>query len=87
MVNISIRYSKGGDIIDKFNARHLGFIILGVSIVSLKTYPSLMTRNGGRDSWITLIIASIIIFLYAWFMLSSFKKPILSIYIIFTVEP
>ncbi len=74
MVNISIRYSKGGDIIDKFNARHLGFIILGVSIVSLKTYPSLMTRNGGRDSWITLIIASIIIFLYAWFMLSSFKK-------------
>ncbi|GEM_PF-336503 len=74
MENISIKYLKGGDTIDKFNSKHFAFIVLGVSVVSMKTYPSLITFNGGRDSWLILIIASVIIFFYAWFMFSSFKK-------------
>lgn len=59
---------------DKFNAKHLGFVLVGVSVVSLKTYPTVMTRNGGRDTWISIIVAGIISLLYLYFSLSTFKK-------------
>lgn len=47
---------------------------MGTTIVSLKTYPTIITRSGGRDTWIAFIIASVLIFLYTWFMFASFKK-------------
>lgn len=59
---------------DKFTSKHLGFVILGVSIVSLKSYPSLFTRNGGRDTWIAMGIGCILSLLYLLFMLHIFKK-------------
>ncbi len=59
---------------DKFNAKHLGFVLIGVSIVSLKTYPTIMTRNGGRDTWIAMSVAGIVTLIYLFFTLQTFKK-------------
>lgn len=59
---------------DRFNSGHLIFAILGVSIVSLKTYPKVFLENGLRDSWIAVIISSILIFFYYLFIISIWKK-------------
>lgn len=59
---------------DKFTSKHLGFVILGVAIVSLKSYPSLFTRNGGRDTWIAMGVGCILSLFYLLFMLHIFKK-------------
>lgn len=45
---------------DKINSKHLIFLIMAVAIISLKTYPTVFTKNLGRNSWIVLILASII---------------------------
>lgn len=59
---------------DKFNPGHLIYIILGVSIVSLKTYPKVFLENGLRDSWIAIIISSIIIFFFYLFIIRVWKN-------------
>lgn len=59
---------------DKFNTRHLGFLFLAAAIVSMKTYPNVFTNNGGRDSWIAVIIASAIIFVYFVAVLKLCKR-------------
>ncbi|MCB2292859.1 endospore germination permease [Clostridium algoriphilum] len=62
------------DNIDKLNTKHLMFIIWGTSIVAMKTYPNVFIMNGGRDSWISVIIASILMFLYFIYILYVCKK-------------
>jgi len=59
---------------DKLNTKHLMFIIWGTSIVAMKTYPNVFIINGGRDSWISVIIASIIILLYFVYLLFVCKE-------------
>jgi spore germination protein (amino acid permease) len=58
----------------KLNSRHLIFIIAGVAIVTLKTLPNLLIETSGRNSWLSVIAASILILLYVWFVLYSGKK-------------
>lgn len=55
------------------NTKHLIFVLLGVSIVSLKTYPTIFIILGGRDTWIATIIASAIIFLIMDYWLAICK--------------
>jgi len=59
---------------DKLNTKHLMFIIWGTSIVAMKTYPNVFIINGGRDSWISVSIASIILLLYFVYILFVCKK-------------
>jgi len=59
---------------DKLNTKHLIFIIWGTSIVAMKTYPNVFIAQGGRDSWISVIIASIIILFYFIYLLFVCKK-------------
>lgn len=59
---------------DKFNAKHFAFLILGVSIVSLKTYPGVFLRNGGRESWVAILIASAIIFFIYLYLVGISEK-------------
>ena len=59
---------------DNLNTKHLMFIIWGTSIVAMKTYPNVFITNGGRDSWISVIIASILMFLYFIYILYVCKK-------------
>jgi spore germination protein (amino acid permease) len=58
----------------KLNSRHFIFIIMGTSIVSLKTYPNLIIKEAGRDSWIAVILASVIIFFFTLYILWICKK-------------
>ncbi|MCB2299990.1 GerAB/ArcD/ProY family transporter [Clostridium tagluense] len=59
---------------DKLNTKHLIFIIWGTSIVAMKTYPNIFIINAGRNSWISVIIASIILLLYFIYILFVCKK-------------
>ncbi|AKL96371.1 spore germination protein [Clostridium aceticum] len=59
---------------NKFNTKHFAFLILAVTIVSQKTYPKVFTINGGRESWIAVIISSIMILLYLMFFLKVCEK-------------
>ena len=47
---------------------------MGTTIVSLKTYPTIITRSGGRDTWIAFIIASVLIFYIHGLCLHPLKK-------------
>jgi spore germination protein (amino acid permease) len=47
---------------------------MGTSIVSLKTYPTVYMRTGGKDSWIALIIASILMLLYLFYIIRVCQK-------------
>ncbi|MGH4124938.1 MAG: GerAB/ArcD/ProY family transporter [Clostridium sp.] len=59
---------------DKLNTKHLMFIIWGTSIVAMKTYPNIFIVNGGRNSWISVIIASILLFSYFIYIIFVCKK-------------
>jgi spore germination protein (amino acid permease) len=47
---------------------------MGASIVSMKTYPTIFTRNGLRDSWIAVIIATVLFVAYFMFILYTCRK-------------
>lgn len=49
---------------DKLNFKHLFFIICATTIPALKTYPQIFMRYSKKESWISVIIAGIIIILY-----------------------
>lgn len=59
---------------NKFNGSHLLFTIWGTTVVSLKMYPSIYFTHGGRDSWIAVICSSILIFLFAYILISISQK-------------
>ncbi len=56
---------------DKFSSKHLIFIVLGLSVVSLKTYPTILVKTSGTDTWICMIIASIFIFLFTYYIFKT----------------
>lgn len=71
---------------DKFNFKHLFFIICSVTVASLKTYPEIFTRLAGRDSWICTILASIIFILFADYIIKLYvNNEYENLYDIFTV--
>ncbi|MPW26652.1 GerAB/ArcD/ProY family transporter [Alkalibaculum sp. M08DMB] len=59
---------------DKISPGHLIFLILGVSIVSIKTYPRVFIANGLRDTWVAVIISSIIIFAFFIYIMIVWKN-------------
>ncbi|MGH4137209.1 GerAB/ArcD/ProY family transporter [Clostridium sp.] len=59
---------------DKLNTKHLMFIIWGTCIIAMKTYPNVFIIQGGRDSWISVIIASILLFLFFAYILFVCKR-------------
>ncbi|WP_026883866.1 GerAB/ArcD/ProY family transporter [Clostridium akagii] len=59
---------------DKFNGGHLFFILSGVTIVSMKTYPTIYTSIGGKDSWISVICSGLLIFAFAYIIITISKN-------------
>lgn len=59
---------------DKINTKQLMFFIWGTTIVSMKTYPNVFLVDAGRDAWISVIIASIILFFYFTYIISICNK-------------
>lgn len=45
---------------NRISSKHFILFIVGVAIISLKTYPSTFINIAGRDTWISTIIASIL---------------------------
>jgi len=56
------------------NKRHLFFLIAGVIIVPIKTFQTIFTKIGGRDTWIPLTLATIFIIVYFLSILFVCKK-------------
>ncbi|SES95523.1 endospore germination permease [Paenibacillus sp. NFR01] len=56
------------------NTKHLFFIICSLIIVTLKTFPSAFIKYGGRDTWIAMIAASVLIAGYVWIILRIHKR-------------
>jgi spore germination protein (amino acid permease) len=59
---------------DKINTKHLMFFIWGTSIVAMKTYPNVFISHAGRDSWISITIASMLLLAYFVYLLFVCKK-------------
>ncbi|WP_242874712.1 MULTISPECIES: GerAB/ArcD/ProY family transporter [Clostridium] len=55
------------------NKNYLVFIALGVSIVSMKSYPTLLTQYGERDTWLALIFSSILLLIFLLFIAKAFS--------------
>lgn len=56
------------------NSKHLFFIFSSLAIVTMKTFPSVFIKQGGRDTWIATILGSVFVLVYVWFILSVSKK-------------
>lgn len=56
------------------STKHLIFLISALGIASINTYSSLYIKLGGRDSWIAMLIASIIILLISFYIIAAMKK-------------
>ncbi|MFL0268526.1 GerAB/ArcD/ProY family transporter [Candidatus Clostridium radicumherbarum] len=59
---------------DKFTSKHVAFFILGTAVISLKTYPAIYMKSGGKDSWVAVIISSLLIIFYFLYILYICKK-------------
>lgn len=59
---------------DKLTAKHLLFIVWGTTIVSIKTNINIFIRDGQRDTWIAIIIASLLIILFFLYTVSTCVK-------------
>ena len=59
---------------DKFTSKHYAFLILATGIVSIKTYPGIFIKDGGRESWIGVIIASILALGFYTYIIGICKK-------------
>ncbi|WP_040210252.1 GerAB/ArcD/ProY family transporter [Clostridium polynesiense] len=59
---------------DTLSSKHMIFLISGAAIVSLNSYSSIFIRTGGRDSWLAMITASVIILLIVWYFMSAMKR-------------
>ena len=59
---------------NKISTKHLMLFFIGAFFISIKTYPSLFIKLGGRDTWICAIIASILFLLYALYLMHIMKK-------------
>lgn len=65
---------EGGYAMDQFSSKHFAIFILATTVVSLKTYPTVYTLNGLRDSWIAMIISSFLILLYLIYVISICQR-------------
>lgn len=55
---------------DKLSSKHIIFILLGLGVVSIKTYPSILVKSGGVDTWVAIIISSILLSLLLYLIIS-----------------
>ena len=63
---------------NKISAKHFALFIVGAIAISFATYPSLFISIGGRDTWISFIIAFLIFLVFSMYIIHVIdsKKPI-----------
>lgn len=55
------------------NKNYLIPIIIAVPMLSMKTYPMIITTIGGRDTWIAVIVATILLLIFSLLVIKAFK--------------
>ena len=58
---------------NKISSKHFMLFIIGVSIISTKTYLSIFIDIGGRDTWLASLIASIAFIIFLSYVIHIFK--------------
>ena len=59
---------------NKISSKHFILFIIGVSMISIKTYMSVFIDIGGRDTWLASLIAGIIFILFLLFITNIYKN-------------
>lgn len=59
---------------DKISPKHFMFLIWATGIVTLKTYPIVFIRAGQRESWVAVILSSIVTFFYFLFVVNTITR-------------
>lgn len=59
---------------NKVSSKHLMFLILGATLVSIRCYSSVFISLGKRDTWIFTLFASMIILLFLLFIFNIITK-------------
>lgn len=59
---------------EKNNAKHLGILIVGMATVGVKTFPTIFTKFGGRDTWIADIVAMALLLAAVMYMVWVGKR-------------
>lgn len=59
---------------NKISTKHLMLFFIGVTFISIKTYPSFFINLGGRDTWICTIIATILFMIFISYLIHIMKK-------------
>lgn len=71
---------------NKISAKHFIIFIFSVTYISLKTYPSLFIKEGGRDTWLYTLIIYLIFFAFAMYLIYVMdSKKLYNINEIFTL--
>lgn len=55
---------------NKISSKHFILFIIGVALISVKTYPSIFIDIGGRDTWLASLIASIIFVIFLMYIIN-----------------
>lgn len=58
----------------KYTSKHHIFLILCVTLISIKTYPILFLSLGGRDSWLLVLFSSLIVAILGYYIINIFIK-------------
>jgi len=59
---------------DKISSKHLIVVVLGLCVVSLKTYPTILVQTGHTDTWICMILASVLILIFTYYIFKICKS-------------
>ena len=59
---------------NKLSSKHFVLFIIGVTFISIKTYPSLFINIGGRDAWLCALIASLVFMAYVYYITGICKS-------------
>jgi len=59
---------------NKLSSKHFMFFIIATSTIALRSYSSIFINQGGRDTWLISLFASLIIFSYFYFLFYTCRK-------------
>jgi spore germination protein (amino acid permease) len=55
---------------NKISSKHFILFVVGVTLISLKAYPSIFISYGGRDTWLISLIAALIFIAFITYMMN-----------------
>lgn len=59
---------------NKISSKHFILFIVGTALISIKTYPSVFISIGGRDTWLSALIACVIFVAFLMYIISICKS-------------